>query len=309
MSINDPHTSVQKIAVKLNGCIIDLTPYMVSEPRDLSVVINDNEYDLNPYLMAHQMGFEGSASMLVQAQNRRRRGCGCAGGIGAFFLVMILGLFVAFAVIAITTPNVVNQLIGSVSGVNIPTSRVLQGDPNNFDPFAELPNVKTFAGENVQLQEISLTGVRSDGTLDLNATYAPAPRATYSFLLEVPRPTNAPPIGAGGTGAGLWYQPISIEAYKPGQQRRFTASGNGISVQTNYTNEGMVRTVSTPTTATNKPIPDPTCKLADLWKVALTKDAPKEAVATISYRDNEYRFRITGANISLTFDTKCQLKR
>src|SRR6185312_17230139 len=52
--------------------------------------------------------------------------------------------------------------------------RDLEGvDPAGYDPFGYYAQVRDFAGADAELVKIRLTGVRSDGTMGLMATYTP----------------------------------------------------------------------------------------------------------------------------------------
>jgi hypothetical protein len=252
---------------------------------------------------------------------RPRMGCGwmsCAGcGIALTVIGSVLGI--AVAILSVAAPNflnanlsgIVNQLSGG-SITMIETKPVPGSSPATFDPIAAYAEVAKFAGEGVQLISINASQVRSNGTTDLTATYSPAPRVTYEFVKEVPRPANAPPVGAGGTSAGPWYQKITIEAFQPGQSRRVSQSQGGMRFTYTYVNEGMTRDVADPTTNVSgftKPLDLPTCAFSELWRTALEQDAPSDAVAKIEYTDDGYSFRISGARISLDFDTDCKLKQ
>ena len=144
--------------------------------------------------------------------------------------------------------------------------------------------------------------VRSDGTMELTASYRPRPSVTYEFFQEVPRPDDAPPIGAGGANTGPWYQRVIIEIGDPGQWYTVT-SGNS---EYSYKNRGMSRETRSPS---SKPIqealPAPTCDLAALWEIARHEDAPLDAVAIITYDEDGYTFAISGLSIYLKFDHDC----
>lgn len=198
----------------------------------------------------------------------------------------------------------IGGLIDSVSG---PETRAISGNASSFDPITALAEVNGFAGEDAQLTAIYAYYVRSDGTLDLNATYSPAPRVEYEFLREVPRPADAPPVGAGGTTAGQWYEPVTIEAYQPGQVRHVSQTGGGVSLEYNYTNQGLEKQVGSPTTRpSGAVVAPPECSFSQLWQVALKKDAPTDAVAIIEYDESGYDFNISGV-VHLRFNADCTL--
>ncbi|MCS7071830.1 MAG: hypothetical protein NZM00_10020, partial [Anaerolinea sp.] len=99
--------------------------------------------------------------------------------------------------------NFISQISSAIDSV-VPDTRPLPAHvrADAFDPVAALPDVRAFAGEGALLAEIYATSVRPDGTIDLNATYTPQPYVDYQFYRPVPRPENAPPVGAGGTSSG-----------------------------------------------------------------------------------------------------------
>ena len=206
-------------------------------------------------------------------------------------------------------PNALNGVVASLTGIPAPQTAAISGPANAFDPIVALPSVSAFAGSDAQIISFRAASVRPNGTLDLTATYSPSPRVDYEFVREVPRPADAPPVGAGSTGRGPWYEPVSIAVYQPGQRRNFSYRGGGVSASMDYVNEGMERDRSDPTTSLSGAIAEtPRCRLADLWDVALTHDAPADAVATIGYDADGYDFSISALGIYLDFDLDCKLK-
>ncbi|HYO89457.1 MAG TPA: hypothetical protein VER79_12460, partial [Candidatus Limnocylindrales bacterium] len=213
----------------------------------------------------------------------KRRGCG---GLGC-----IIGLIVAVAVVVPIIAVVVgmrafagDDFLGQISEIVDTVSNIdaalgisttpLPGEASTFDPFAALPEVTAFAGAEAQLAEIEAVQVRSDGTQNLNADYAPPrPRTTYTYFREVPRPENAPPLGAGGSAGDQWYEPITIEAYQPGAMSQITRTGGGMNIQTQFVNQGLKRQVNDPTN--NLAFYDggfvaaPKCTTRQLWSAAL----------------------------------------
>jgi hypothetical protein len=229
--------------------------------------------------------------------NRRVRSC----GIGCLALIVLIVGSLVYLV-----PNVIIPFFETGGGNE--DTRPVPGDARRFDPIAALPGVREYAGVGAKLVSLRADYVRSDGTLDLNADYTPKPNVDYRFIREVARPADAAPIGAGGSNTGPWYEPIRIRAYQPGQWRQVTRSGGGVSLRYSYMNRGMERDAGAPTTNAETVAPDPACSLADLWQVALTKDAPREAVAVIEYDAAGYEFRISGLSVDLGFDMDCKLK-
>lgn len=185
-------------------------------------------------------------------------------------------------------------------------TRPIPGDAAHYDPVASYQSVLDYAGAGAELVSVSAYYVRSDGTMELNATYSPPPYVDYDFVRKLDKaPPNAPPIGAGGANTAPWYEPIEIHLYQPGQWRKVS----GGSVSYTYVNKGMQRSVDDPINDLNHPVvPPPACPYAKLWSVALTKDAPTEAVAIINYDADGYDFSISGLSVYLKFDMDCKLK-
>ena len=241
----------------------------------------------------------------LNVQRPRRR-------VNCFVLLMILFtvggtlLGIGVGMLAVFAPNTLTSVFSQVTGFETIQSRPVQGDPAAFDPIASYGSLQAFAGEGAQLISLDAQFVRSDGTLDLTASYNPSPRVSAEFALEVAPPADAPPVGAGGLGT--WYRQVSINAYRPGQQGRVTSSGAGGRVTYSYVNEGMTRDIDAPATDTFSFLPAPTCAFADLWRVALERGAPAEAVATIEYDDEGYEFRIRDLDIRIMFDNACQVR-
>jgi hypothetical protein len=187
------------------------------------------------------------------------------------------------------------------TGGGMADTREVPGDATRFDPIANFATIKAYAGSGAQLTGMDAYYVRSDGTLDLTADYYP--RVDLDFVIPTTAPANAPPIGAGGSADGEWYIPVEVDIFQPGQWRKVSSSGRSYT----YMNRGMQRDVEEPTSSERTILPDPACSFADLWAVALTKDAPSGAVAMIDYDASGYRFYISDVSISLQFDMDCQL--
>ncbi len=182
----------------------------------------------------------------------------------------------------------------------------LPGDARAFDGFGELAGVQAYAGSDTQLVEIELALVRRDGTMDLKAEYTPKPDATYTFVREVPRPSDAPPPGAGGANVGPWYETVSIRAYEPGQRRRRTTIGGSTNSVVTYTNKGMERDTSDARSGEVATVPPPACSVASMFDAAIARGAPEDAVAHVTYNADGYEFRISGLGIALDFDHECR---
>jgi hypothetical protein len=223
-----------------------------------------------------------------------------AGGIG---VAALGGIGVGIA--AVVAPNLLTGVFGKLMGVETIQSRPVAGDPAHYDPIAGLPAMRAFAGEGAQLTQFEASFVRSDGTLDLTASYTPSPRVTTQWLVKVPPPSDAPPVGAGGLGT--WYRRVTIDAYRPGQGGRVTTRGPGGSFSYQYENEGMTRRSDAPAALREVTVLEPPrCALSKLWQVARERGAPDEAVAVIEYTRDGYDFTIRDVRFSLAFDHGCQ---
>ncbi len=232
-----------------------------------------------------------SSSKQVQLDSSAasRAGCGRYGCVlaviaGVLLLILACGGSVLF-----------------VTSVLIEETWFVPGDAGRYDPVAGLDAVRQHAGEGAQLLSISAWYVRSDGTLDLSASYNP--RVVYNFFRVVPRPADAPPIGAGGT-TGLWYEPVAVNVYRPWTMWNVRSSNNSYQ----YLNLGMDReSGSVTSSAPGSLAPEPQCSFAGLWAVALREDAPPDAVAIIEYDAGGYDFRIQDTNYRYSFDLDCNL--
>jgi hypothetical protein len=226
-------------------------------------------------------------------------------------MVAIIALTVAFgglilSIVATAIPQLSFEafLRGDMSMGLGPQQQSLE-NPAAFDPIAMLPTAQAMAGEGAQLLEIEMQFVRADGTMDLTATYNPAPSTTYTFMIEVPPPPDAPPVGVGGYTGGNFYQRVEVIAERPGQPRRVTEVGGGGRLEYTYVTQGLRLKPSTPSgSPAGVPIPPPACSLTALWEEAIRRDAPRDAVATIEYDENGYSFRIQGM-LSLRFNADC----
>lgn len=299
---SNPHKGHKII---INGQEIDLNQYTQSGQLPSKIVIDGKEFDLS------QLARSGTVSPQVQVTTgrRRRSGCGCFGVLITLIIIVSTVGGIGVAVLAVFSPNTLTGLMSGLTGISAPQTQKTPGEANSFDPFGSYAQVKAFAGQDTQLIEISANYVRSDGTLDLTATYSPAPSVDYQFAHEVPRPSNAPPVGAGGANNGAWYERITIRTFQPGQRRHVSIIKSGVRVSFDYVNEGMTRDVNDPTSSLSAEfVPAPKCTTAELWKAALAKDASKDAVAIIRYDKSGYSFTISGTRINLQFDMACALK-
>lgn len=223
--------------------------------------------------------------------------------LGCFVWLVLLIVLGYFGITYVITPLF-------ITGFGLADTRPVPGDPRNFDPLAALPGVQEYAGEGALLFSIEAYFVRQDGTLDLNAAYSPKPYVTYEFYREVPRPEDAPPVGAGGSVDDKWYERITIRAYEPGQWRHVTSIGGGVSTEYSFMNQGMQRDVSSPTSSrSGEPPAVPKCSFSQLWSVAMERGAPADAVAIIDFDSSGYDFRISAASVNLDFDHDCRVTR
>jgi hypothetical protein len=252
----------------------------------------------------------------------KRRGCGGLGCLIGLIVVVsvVVPLVIVFGFMGANTGgdflSQIGDMISTITDINGAlglSTTPINGDANAFDPFDALEEVWAFAGEGALLAEIEAAQVRSDGTQNLNASYAPPrPRTTYVFFREVPRPEDAPPLGASGSGGDQWYEPITVEAYQPGAMSQISQIGGGMNIQTQFVNQGLKREIDDPTN--NLSFYDggfveaPTCSTRQLWATALERGAPADAVASITYNADGYTFDIFGASVSLEFDANCRLR-
>jgi hypothetical protein len=235
----------------------------------------------------------GSTAHIIVEEQKRRRGRKTRRTI--LLLILIVSGVLCYRFIA--WPLL-------ISGFGQVDTRPVPGDASRFDTVAALPDIRTYAGDGAQLISIEADYVRSDGTLELTADYSPSPNVEYQFAREVPRPADAPPIGAGGANTGPWYEPITVKVDRPGKWWNVTRGSSEFS----YMNQGMERETSSPRNGmADQIVGDPTCPFVDFWQVAVKKDAPKDAVAIIEYDQYGYRFSISGLSVDLRFDMNCQL--
>jgi hypothetical protein len=209
----------------------------------------------------------------------------------------------------ITVPLVFFAFFGTVmfvTGYLVDQTRLIPGDASRFDPVAAFEAVQQHAWEDAELVSIDAYYIRSDGTLDLNASYNPFVRYDFVRKLDNP-PADAPPVGAGGGAgggaSGEWYEPVRVEVSRPWHVYN-TRSGSSSSTHLNF---GMDRDVYSPTSSANNPISQPLCSFAELWETAIAHDAPRDAVAIIQVNAEGYTFIINEMSIVLQFSPSCEL--
>ncbi|MCC6643352.1 hypothetical protein IT411_01260 [Candidatus Peregrinibacteria bacterium] len=185
------------------------------------------------------------------------------------------------------------------------------GDFEKFNVATTYAEVQKFAGENAELTSLSAQYVQSDGTLNLTTKYgASYASITYDFFNKLNQPPeNAPPIGAGGSKDGNWYEPVRVTIQTPGQTRYMSRIGGAYNFKGNYIHQGMEKSVSNPIGEPySEIIPAPTCDFKKFWDRAIELGAPASAVASIDYDSNGYEFQISGTDIYIDFTADCQEK-
>ncbi|GIK28064.1 MAG: hypothetical protein J5J04_04395 [Anaerolineae bacterium] len=221
-----------------------------------------------------------------------------------------LGCVIALVIVAATVVPIGLFVVAPLLGVNVfgEDTREVPGDAANFDPIATYNELAAYAqgdAETVGLIMLRAYYVRRDGTLDLTAENY-MPRVDLEFVIPVPRPAEAPPVGAGGSADDRYEQKVTVSAWRPGQIRHVTRTGGGVSTSYSYKHLGLEREVDEPRKATTETIPAPTCSFKQLWDVAVERGAPADAVAIITYDDDGYEFNIGDVNVFLNFDTDCR---
>lgn len=231
--------------------------------------------------------------VILEPRRPMRKGliAGCVG------IVLFCG-FLGFIFWLVIFSNTCARMLGT-------ETYPLVGDPKHFDPFAELPNIRQRVGKGAILRKIEVDYVRSDGTMDLLATYKPAPKVEYEFLLPVKPPSgDSPPIGAGRTESDVWLEDVTVEVYEPGQVRFVTKMSGGSTSKYQYHNEGMDIDRGAPRMQQSKSdIGDPKITLKSIWDRAIQKGANPRAVATIDYDEDGYEFEIKGWKVGLKLDS------
>lgn len=185
----------------------------------------------------------------------------------------------------------------------------LKSSATRFDPFAAIPEIRERVGKNAHLITIDARYVGSDGTMNLEANYKPQPNATYVFQVPLDNPpANSSPVGAGHGPGGVWMQTVTVECYQPGQRRTISTFSGSSRSQYFLINEGMEVDRSRPTQRDIEPDVAPSMSTAELWKIALEKGAPKDAVATITANRSGCTFSITGTKVNFYVDYSGKLQ-
>ena len=83
-------------------------------------------------------------------------------------------------------------------------------------------------------------------------------------------------------------------------------SSGGIRTRYQYVDLGLTPRERDPQSGSLEAAPPPSCSFATLWKTALERGAPADAVATIEYDASGYRFEIRGTAVRLRFGLDCR---
>jgi hypothetical protein len=217
----------------------------------------------------------------------------------------LLGTVIAIGVIAFAA-IIIYSASGRMCEDSVPGNLDVPGDAHNFDPVAQYEAVAAKAGKGAELQRISANHVRSDGTLDLHASYNPT--VDYFFVRRNPeRKKSNAPKGAGGQGDAP-YQEIKMNIAKPGRTVRRIVKGGGCE-SGDYTVRlrGMQRTVNPRIVPLKKILEKPRCSFRKIWEIAKQNGADPEAVAKIEYNKDGYRFSIRGTRTQFRFNHSCKV--
>jgi hypothetical protein len=170
------------------------------------------------------------------------------------------------------------------------------GDINHYDPVGAYAGVAAYAGPGAMLVKMEIWHLRADGTIDLEAKYAP--RAMYDFVRPAVKSAadEALPVGARGTTTG--FETVAVEISEP-RMWSVTINGNRhderhLGMDRRYGGNG-----SGPADAKEHALPPPTCALKALWADAIAAGAPKDAVADIRYERDGWRFTIADIGFNM----------
>jgi hypothetical protein len=151
-----------------------------NDPNKRTIMVDGQPVDLDTF-MQMQSGVGGPIPM-----PKKRRS---SGGCGIVIIILLLVL-VPIVLVGIFASNILNSVTSSFGGLGSigdivstvssamepPESQSITGDASEFDPMVGLAQAQEMAGEDARLATIDATYVRADGTMDLTATYSPAPR-------------------------------------------------------------------------------------------------------------------------------------
>jgi hypothetical protein len=167
------------------------------------------------------------------------------------------------------------------------------GKVNAFDPSASLHQVASFAGGGARLVSIDARGVRSDGTMDLEAVYYPA--VEYAFVRPAaPVDRSKYPVGTRPESK----DELAVVAVRKSSVVNTTSS--------QLIDRGMAITKTSPVAAGNVPTAEPQCTFAALWSAAIGRGVPRDAVAHVTYEKSAYRFEVENTPHTYAFDASCK---
>ncbi len=241
-----------------------------------------------------------SAERIEIAKIISRPKLGLGAKIGCLFGALGAVVGVSVAAMSIFAPHVLTQAV--VGSGAVADSRPVPGKLTSFDPIAAYAQVSSYAGADAWLLKMDATNVRSDGTLDLSATYEPAPNVRYTFARPAPAPKGVGPIGVGNNSGGAYRQELILTAEKP-MRRTVTRYTNGTRTTDRFQTEGLWRDERDPESLAADRAVDlgrvasPTCSLATLWKVAVEHGVRTDAVARVTYDTSVYSFRIAPLDV------------
>lgn len=214
----------------------------------------------------------------TSSSNESKGGCGGC-------VLAVLGLF---AVIAFF------YYLWDIHGVQA----LHASDESSYDPIASFPEAEALADareDGLEFVHLSARFVRSDGTMDLTADYAPTALYQWSGANDGSRP-----LGAGGEKQLL----RTVRATDFGFELAATLPGGEKYYDFNL---GLRR--SDAVGAGAAPAPKPTCGFAKLWKEAIARGADANAVAVINYGAAGYHFQIDGTPFQMSFGNDCKPKK
>jgi hypothetical protein len=184
------------------------------------------------------------------------------------------------------------------------------GDPRARDALAILPEVKAFAGEDACLVSAEAQYVRSDGTIDMKASYVPAYAdvIAYEFVVpfEPPSPDRSLPIGVRPPVSTETVASVEVRITNP-QLVDAGGTWGGTTTHDPRRHRGMLRREGVREPKPHRVVPPPRCTLAGLWAEAIRHGAPADAVATIRYDWRGYRLQILHTEHDLRFDDACRV--
>lgn len=172
-------------------------------------------------------------------------------------------------------------------------------DPTSFDPVGGIEAARHHAGPEAELLGFEARFVRSDGTMDLSATYHPT--LSYEFV-HPNRSHEEAPIGTGKNDRA--FEVVEIEAKAPHWVHRKSTGG----CSGTFHHEGLRRSVTYGGREKfDRRTPPPGCDLKTLWRVAREKNSiPEGAVAVIEFSGAGYEFELRDLDIHLWFTPSCE---